>query len=258
MHYFGSDVDLLPDSGNTKGFNVGSKDIGNFVSANIELAYQESTNGDPFCISQIGWKNNIDGTGKTIYGTQYFGDGVYLAGQSSVDAYNFKVSPYDETLYLQMTQDQYVMSLLQKSTNIRLLIHVCYEAYDNNGDFSTLSSNLFVSVTGKTAEGIFESSDSLQLSTVNDDFAHNTFRTYSFMVNHEFVEISFVTITNSETDMVCIDEVQINDQKAYLSNHFIASSASDCEGHGNTCSEQLNAVLSWYLFYLYVFCVPSV
>eukprot|EP01084_Bolivina_argentea_P207405 353865_1 len=227
----------LPYNGDTTEFRVGGKDIGTFVSINMELKFEGQTEGDPFCMSSIGWKNNINGK-EERYGEQYFGDGVYLAGNSDYDSYGFKLHPNgDKLLYLPIVQDQFEMSVLHKSTNVRLSIHVCYGADTYAGNVG----NIFVSVTGKTPDGRFESSELLSLSTTNNQIEENEFRQYSFMVEHQFVEIALISLSNSAKDMICIDEIEINDQKTFLSNYFLGS--DDCLEH--KCTKTMYAVVSW-------------
>ena len=60
----------------------------------------------------------------------------------------------------------------------------------------------------------------------------------------ELAEIVLVTISNNADDMVCIDEVLINENAAFLTNNLIGNEG-DCEGHVGACSPSAYAVLSW-------------
>ena len=72
------------------------------------------------------------------------------------------------------------------------------------------------------------------------------FRIYSFMVDLELEEIVLVTIANDNSAMLCIDEILINEKKAFLINNLIGHpNSADCTRHVEACTTSSYAVLSW-------------
>ena len=166
--------------------------------------------------------------------------------KTNFESFHFQEAPWMDGLYLPSTPYRFEVNRMasDKGTIIDLVIRTCA-----SDDAFTLKddSGFQVSISGRNMDGVFSSSEKLPLST-GKQFLAGENRHYSLAIPSQFSETNVLTFSIEgigNDDMTCIDMVEVNGKRAYLTETYLSTPGSNCEGLDAECPSILFAVLTW-------------